>query len=245
MPNDWMGHAAAVVNGKIYVTGGAYVAQTSTATMDEYNPATDTWASRAAMPTERVFHCAGAVDGKIYVFGGCTYVDGVNKSNPAGVDVYDPATDIWTTKEKMRSPRGTAGACVVNGKIYAFGGIVGDLGGSPVSTADVYDPATDTWKPIARLVARACSGVCPVESKIFVIGSGSLQGTMSRVDVYDPLTDTWQSGPRLSRARYSLGVSVISGNLFAIGGSEIAWPWTGISKVERSAAASNATFVRW
>jgi hypothetical protein len=40
MHNARMGHATAVVDGKIYVMGGAYQALTSTATVDEYDPAT-------------------------------------------------------------------------------------------------------------------------------------------------------------------------------------------------------------
>ena len=177
MPNARMGHAAAVVGGKIYVMGGAYGAQTSTATVDEFDPATGTWATKAPMPNDRVFHCAGAVDGKIYVVGGCRSGWNVNDADVTDVDVYDPATDTWTKKGKMRSPRAMAAAAVVNGKIYVFGGIVGSLAGSPVSTADMYDPATDTWKPIAGLVARACSGVCAVDNKIYLMGSGSMQGT--------------------------------------------------------------------
>lgn len=197
MPNERMGHTAAVVNDKIYVMGGAYVAQTSTAYVDEYDPATDTWTAKAEMPTDRVFHCAGAVGGKIYVFGGCRYVNNVNISNLSAVDVYDPATDTWTTKGKMRSPRGLAAACVVNDMIYVFGGVVGDLGNAPIGTADVYDPATDSWKSIARAASRAASGICLIEDKIYVMGSGSMQGCSSRVDIYDPATDTWQTGPKL------------------------------------------------
>ncbi len=235
MPNDRMGHAATTVAGKIYVMGGGYEFQTSTATLDEYDPATGAWTSKAPMPTARTYHCAGAVGGKIYVFGGSRYANHVNIENPTGVDVYDPATGTWTKKGAMRTPRTLAAAGVVNGKIYVFGGIAAaNVSGSPVSTSDMYDPASDTWKPIAGLVARAASGVCAVDNKIYLMGGGSLQSTLSRTDIYDPATDTWQPGPTMSEAKYFMGASFVSGKLFILGGSDAGagQPWQSIASVE-------------
>jgi N-acetylneuraminic acid mutarotase len=234
MANARAGHAAAVVAGKIYVMGGAYEFQTSTATVDEYDPATGTWTPKTAMPIDRVFHCAGAVGGKIYVFGGCRYVAHANVGNPTCVDIYDPATDTWAKKGTMRSPRAFAATVVVNGKIYVFGGIAGSIANPPVSTADMYDPATDTWKPIAGFVARAGSGVCAVDSKIYLMGSGSMQGNLSRTDIYDTATDTWQTGPTLSKAKCFMGASLVGGKIYIMGGNDAGagQPWQSMSTVE-------------
>jgi len=70
MPNARMGHAAAVVGGKIYVMGGAYQAQTSTATVDEYDPATGTWQTGPRLSKAKYFMGASLVGGKIYIVGG-------------------------------------------------------------------------------------------------------------------------------------------------------------------------------
>ncbi len=192
------------------------------------------WSTKTPMPTPRTFHCACAIDGKIYVFGGVTA--GVPGAiwNPKGVDVYDPATDTWTTKGAMRTPRACVGACALSGKIYVFGGIVGDIGGSPVTTADTYDPATDTWTPLTRLpAAHGCPGVGSVGGKIFVLGGGSLTGgSISRVDEYNPVTDGWTIGPKLNKAKFSLGTGVVDSTIYVVGGTQISWPWTGISTVE-------------
>ncbi len=64
-------HAAATVNGRIYVSGGwndggAYLATTA----EEYDPATDTWRPEAKMGSIRGYHSAATVNGKIYVSGG-------------------------------------------------------------------------------------------------------------------------------------------------------------------------------
>jgi hypothetical protein len=184
------------------------------------------------MPNERVFHCAAAVGGKIYVFGGVRGGWQVNTVDVTDVDVYDPATDTWANKERMRAPRGMAVAAVVNGRVYVFGGIVGDLSGSPGNTADVYDPATDSWKAIPGLVARNCSGACAVGTKIYVMGSGYMQGILNRTDIYDTVTGTWETGPKLSKAKYWMGANFVGGKIYIAGGSDATWPWNSIATVE-------------
>src|SRR5665647_1188640 len=74
-----------VVGGKIYVIGGAHanipgkpmteplwagVPQIVVGTVEEYDPATNTWRARAPMPTGRNHFYAGVVDGKIYAVNG-------------------------------------------------------------------------------------------------------------------------------------------------------------------------------
>jgi N-acetylneuraminic acid mutarotase len=69
------------------------------------------------MATAR-FYLAGAVlDGKIYALGGN---DGVGWS--ASVEVYDPATNAWTSSVPMPLGRVEFAAAAVGGKIYAIGG---------------------------------------------------------------------------------------------------------------------------
>jgi N-acetylneuraminic acid mutarotase len=79
---------SAVVDGKIYVIGGAPVRFGITAVVEEYDPATDTWTRRADMPTARQGVRAAAVDGIIYAIGGAK--PGRDLST---VEAYDPATD--------------------------------------------------------------------------------------------------------------------------------------------------------
>ena len=50
MPSGRHSHAASEVDGKIYVAGGRYTLNS----LNEYNPATNTWTTKASMPTGRM-----------------------------------------------------------------------------------------------------------------------------------------------------------------------------------------------
>jgi hypothetical protein len=58
------------VNGKIYAIGGCTGMANVFPTVEEYDPATDTWTKKADMPTARELLSTTAVDGKIYAIGG-------------------------------------------------------------------------------------------------------------------------------------------------------------------------------
>jgi N-acetylneuraminic acid mutarotase len=235
MPTARSGHAASVVNGKIYIIGGSPSAETSIATVEVYDPVTDTWAAKAAMPIKRTFLCSCAVDGKIYVFGGVTAGVPGATWNPLALDVYDPTSNTWETRGNIPTPRGLASACVVNGKIYMIGGVVGDLEGAPLSTMDEYDPATDTWTRKNNMpTARVWSSSSVANGKIYVIGGVNFGGPVfSKVEEYDPTTDTWITKLDMPTRRGMLSTSVVNRNIYAIGGTRIWWPWTGTSKVEK------------
>ncbi len=234
MPTARNGHAASVVNGKIYVIGGEPRAQASLPTVEEYDPAMDTWMRKADMPTKRTFLCTCAVDGEIYAIGGVTAgVPGADW-NPSIVEVYDPATDIWTSRADIPTPRSVAAACVVDGKIYVIGGVIGSTGGSGIFTVEEYDPVTDTWTRKANMpTGRKGLSTSVVNGRIYAIGGFTgTATTFSTVEEYNPVTDTWTTRPDMPTARGFSPTSVVNGKIYAIGGSVQCWPWTPCSTVE-------------
>jgi N-acetylneuraminic acid mutarotase len=75
MPTARTSLSASVVDVKIYAIGGARnYKSTGTIfpTVEEYDPATDSWMSRAEMPTARQSLSTSTVNGKIYAIGGST-----------------------------------------------------------------------------------------------------------------------------------------------------------------------------
>lgn len=151
-------------------------------TVEEYDPATDTWTARADMPTARALVTVEAVGGRIYAIGG--------GSSPAAgessVEEYDPTTDSWTARAPMPSPRSSLCSGVVAWVIYVIGG----ANGNASSTVEEYAPATDTWSA-AIAMPRARWGLsCAVDGSVYAIG-GAFEVTVPHPgeptnEEYDP-----------------------------------------------------------
>ncbi len=185
MPTQRLALAASVVNGKIYAIGGRPAGTLTT----EYDPATDTWTTKTRMPTARFCLATGVVDGKIYAIGG-TLGYGTPSATFIATEEYDPVADIWTQKTDMPTARGVLSASVVDGKIYAIGGVASALWITHLRTVEQYDPLTDTWTKKADMpTARAFLSTCVVDGKIYAIGGAFASKTMlSTVGVYDHAT---------------------------------------------------------
>jgi len=118
------GPAVAVANGRLYVFGGADYALNggaSTASVESYDPTTNTWTLRAPMPVARVDGAAVGSNGLIYVMGGST-----TNAALASVVAYDPVANTWSTVTPMQTARISLGAAAVNNTVYAIGGYNGD-----------------------------------------------------------------------------------------------------------------------
>jgi N-acetylneuraminic acid mutarotase len=102
---------SAVIGGKFYVVGGF-----GSQSVEVYDPATNQWATRAAMGSRREGVASTAVAGKMYVIAGIR--EGDSRTPVATTSMYNPATDTWTNlKPAPRVGAGlAAGRVVVNGK---------------------------------------------------------------------------------------------------------------------------------
>jgi len=137
MPTARSSAAASVVDGKIYVIGGipSNLSGPSLLTVEEYDPATDTWTRKANMPTGRKGLSTSVVNGRIYAIGGFTGMS----TTFSTVEEYDPATDTWTKKAEMPTARGFSPTSVVNGIIYSIGGTEITWPWTATSTVEVYE----------------------------------------------------------------------------------------------------------
>ena len=102
-------------SGKIYAIGGVRNGAAAT-TNEAYDPATNTWAALAPMPTAREHLAAAAIGDRIYVVGGRA------PSNTPALEAYAPATNTWERLPDMPTSRGGLAAAALNGKLYVFGG---------------------------------------------------------------------------------------------------------------------------
>jgi len=190
---------AAVVGEKIYVIGGATTPpgsketaidpahrQVCLGTVDEYDPATDTWRERSPMPTPRNHAAIGVVNGKIYVIGGRVGAAFISlASDTSVVEVYDPATDTWgAPRARMPTTRSALAAGVYGGRIYVAGGEYQDPHMMATFRAvEAYDPATDTWATMPPLpVSRHGLAGGVLDNRFHVVG-GDVQSSGTGVNV--------------------------------------------------------------
>jgi N-acetylneuraminic acid mutarotase len=113
--------AAGVLGGKFYLAGGLFATTDPIGNIGQnveaYDPATDSWTTRARAPSVRYQSAGAVVNGRLYVVGG-----GTGTEYQDLLDVYDPRTDSWQTLVGMPTARGFLAAASLGGKVYALGG---------------------------------------------------------------------------------------------------------------------------
>jgi hypothetical protein len=184
--------------------------------VEEYDPAADTWTTKALMPTGRHWLSTSVVNGKIYAIGGSRY----EYTGISIVEEYDPATDNWTQKADMPTPRNGHVTSVVDGIIYAIGGSTVKFS-QPLRTVEAYDPQTDTWITKADMhTGRLFPSTGVVDGKIYVIGGGGATANVifSTVEEYDPMTDTWTTISNMPEPRCCWATTVVNEKIYMFGG---------------------------
>ena len=235
--------ALAEVGGKIYVFGG-FVQPTSGPTggwqpIDnawEFDPAANTWKALPPLPTKRGAAVAVAAAGKIYVIGGASTPIGSNAvaitgGGPArsvgANEVYDPATNKWSTATEMPTARNHAFAGLVNGKIYVIGGRLATGFITAATNTDVveeFDPTTNAWSgPKARMpTPRSGGGWGTFGGRIYVAGgevaTPQLVGAYRAVEAFEPATNTWITMPSMPIPRHGVAGTIVGNRLHLVSG---------------------------
>ncbi|MBN1244811.1 hypothetical protein JXA31_04380 [Candidatus Bathyarchaeota archaeon] len=219
MPTPRYGFAIVAYQNKLYCIGGAsnfqppngFYGAILTGVNEVYDPATNTWETKASMPTARIGLQANVVGDKIYLIGG--------DPNRTINEVYDPATDTWETKEPMPTVASSYASAVFDNEIYVIGGYgSGNLN-------QIYNPETDKWRlgaPAPLGVTDGAAGATTgmnAPTRIYVLGVLNFMYQDSPPNrIYDPKSDTWTLGADVPTNRLNFGVAIVNDTLYAIGG---------------------------
>ena len=188
MPTPRMCLNANVANNEIYLIGGGispsmYVFG-SLANNEVYDPANDSWSTKAPIPNQMFFYASVSNGNKIYIIGGTQ--DG--HKGCSFNQIYDSLTDSWTIGSPIPNidgyvgrwgmAAGTITGNSVTSKIYLVGGIYYGYE-SPVfiNETDVYDVARDTWAN-AELPMPTFSfsgGIAALNNSLYLLG-GEVKG---------------------------------------------------------------------
>jgi len=167
MPTRRGAASAGVANGKIYVTGGANSLpgvnengihparpHNVVATVEEYDPAANTWKTVRPLLLARNHHVTAGVGDKVYAIGGrvgAAFISSAS-NNVDLVEMYDPANDLWTPRARMPTARSAIGAGVYSNNILVAGGEGQDQRFlAAFKAVEAYDPALNRWQVLPSM----------------------------------------------------------------------------------------------
>ena len=220
---------AETVNGKIYVFGGTENFGTSykpVTDMFEYDPASDAWTTKTAMPSAQCYAGSAVINDKIYVVGGNGATESVYLTT---VQVYDPAADRWWNDTNYPRDVKWMGMATVDGKIVGVGGF--NITYSPSRyIADAYvgedNGGTLVWTKVAD--AGIGAQIFPVagglDGKAYFVGgrpaADNNAPATARGFVYDIAGNSWSELPvKPTGVQYFTQSPVIDNKLYYAGGS--------------------------
>jgi hypothetical protein len=165
----------ALSDGLLHVVGGRARDYGGAMTHHEaYNPATNTWISRAPLPTGRSGGAATVFRGRLHVLGGEFGPNGTQDTHEA----YNPVTNTWSTLAPMLTARHGLGVGAIGDRIYAASG-----GRTPgASYSDILESFTllEPCSPRPRVtVQSAPAGLSETGRMSVVVGATTNAGTTS------------------------------------------------------------------
>lgn len=220
--------SAALIGGDVYVVGRGHPHTL------RYDPDTDTWVENLKWrPHKGHHHAVEVLDGEMYLVGGR------QNGSEGTLQIYDPDTDNWTTGADLPWSGGSVSTVLIDGKIYAAGGIVDNL--FTTDRCAVYDPMLDSWTELAPMPVGRNHTAAATDGERFWIFGGRGPGSgdtdvvangFDDVQVYDPATDTWQTSAHpasrlrpLPQARGGLGKAIWrQGEFWVLGGETLNGP---------------------
>jgi N-acetylneuraminic acid mutarotase len=160
-----------------------------------YDPATGTWTATGSMPTARCCNggpfLARLSDGRVLAAGAQSGFANFVVPNGPSVEIYNPATGLWTPTGSMSVGRAGGTFSLLNdGRVLAAGGSDAT---ATYSSAELWDPGTGTWSITASL-ANARGGHT---------GTVLANGNVLVATGYDTNTSSYLNSAEL----YSLGFS--------------------------------------
>lgn len=172
----------------------------------KFDPSTGTW---TRLPNAPGTHGGGTV----FDVNGKVYWDASTTSS--GVDVYDPATNGWTSGPPHVTRRFSHVSGAINGAPLSAGGYTTT---SALNTTEYMDEKGNRWAPRANMFAMTYTASAAVlNGEWYVVGGLLATKTISTVQKYTP-GDYWLTASSMPTPRGNLAVASIGTAVSAMGG---------------------------
>ncbi|KAM9840008.1 kelch-like protein 29 [Aulostomus maculatus] len=160
LPKPVHSAAATVCGGKVYVFGGVNEAGRSAGVLQSYVPQSNTWSFIESPMIDNKYAPAVSLNGFIFILGG---------AYARATTIYDPDKGNIKAGPNMNHSRQFCSAVILDGKIYATGGIVSSEGPA-LGNMETFDPCTNTWTLLQSLPCPLFRHGCVVIKKYIQSG---------------------------------------------------------------------------
>jgi hypothetical protein len=215
-----------LANGNVLVVGGLGMdgkgSFVTLGSAELYDSATGQWKSAGSLVTARYLHTTTLLgDGRVLVTGGAAESSsGQNQPQFASAEIYDPASNGWTSAAPMSVTRSAHAATLLNtGQVLITGGW--SPAGTPSFTGELYDAKKDQWTATARMRAPRANHTTTLLADASVLAVGG-NGNWVVAERYDPATATWTAVPELNEGRtYHSATLLGDGSVLVAGGADV------------------------
>ncbi|XP_062892827.1 kelch-like protein 29 isoform X1 [Mobula hypostoma] len=152
--------AASVCGGKIYVFGGVNESGRAAGVLQSYVLQTNTWTFIESPMIDNKYAPAVTLNGFVFILGG---------AYARATTIYDPDKGNIKAGPNMNHSRQFCSAVVLDGKIYATGGIVSSEGPA-LGNMETYDPRTNGWTLLPNMPCPVFRHGCVVIKKYIQSG---------------------------------------------------------------------------
>jgi hypothetical protein len=163
---------------------------------------------------------ATLADGRILAVGGTTTTSSVGAL--ASVEIYDPASGIWTSGPSLREARAyPVVVSLADGRVLVVGGARDKV---PLASTEIFDPTSGTWTagPAMTTPRSVFAGVRLTDGRVLVVGGGTTREAgpaTASAEIYDPASNTWRATAPMHEPRaYPTATLLPDGRVLVVGG---------------------------
>ncbi|KAM4702454.1 kelch-like protein 35 [Discoglossus pictus] len=196
--------AVCTLKNNMYISGG----HINSSDVQVFNSKLNVWIKVASLHKGRWRHKMATLKGEVYAVGG---FDGVERLS--SVERYNQFTNSWSPVTPMLEAVSSAAVVSCMNKLYVIGGALGAY--ENTNKVQCYDPEENKWTYKKQTpFSQRCINAVELDSIIYVVG-----GLLSTIYSYSPIKDSWNEAATLPGPLESCGVTVCSGKIYIMGGS--------------------------
>lgn len=225
-PRERYRHAAATVNGTVYLFGGRTLDDTIITAVDAYDVAGNQWSTPCQWPAAVSDHTAFIDGNRIFLTAGYN----AEYSPIANLTEFNPLMCSFTARTPMPSARGDATSVTVGGRHFVVGGYSTDFC-HPDAVIESYNATANAWMVHSNLtIGRGDAGVGTIDGKVFVIGGEtnfdvacSRSAPIDDVESLAPgttgrFTGSWSVEEPVPSNRFRFVGATVGGSIYLFGG---------------------------